>query len=64
MKMFYVTATELVKNKEVTQVHAIFAKDNVHLKERCDRKFINWTSEGHDLDGFQLNSDWDNLELS
>lgn len=63
MKMYYVTATELIKSKEDTQVRAMFAKDFDHLKERCDRLYVSWSIDAKDVEGTQLSSDWDNVAL-
>ena len=59
MKLYYVNATELIKGKEVSNVHAILARDLAHLEARCNNLFINWSIDGFNLDGYQLNNDWE-----
>lgn len=59
--MYYVTATELKKDKkgnpiEVIGRHAILAKSDLHLSERCDKLFVRWSDKS---EPFPLSKEWD-----
>lgn len=63
MNLYYVTGTELKKDKKgnpigVTDTHAIIARDDKHLSEKCDIQFTQWSDPSQP---YKLNKDWDNF---
>lgn len=61
MNLYYVVAIEQTKDRkgavqEVESVHAIIAKDEQHLEERCAKLFVKFDKP---LSCHKLNKDWD-----
>ena len=61
MNLYYVEAVELKTDRkgekqEVKNTHAVIARDEIHLNERCKTLFFSFESPTM---SHQLNSDWD-----
>lgn len=65
MNTYYVIGTELVKKKEkfkeVTDEHAVPAKDLDHLKLVCDQSYIRWEFV---RGPYKMNQYWDNFKYN
>lgn len=63
MNLYYVEAVELKTDRkgvkqEITNTHAVIARDENHLSERCKELFFSFKPP---IMSHRLNSDWDCL---